>query len=439
MTRRLAAALLPLVALAALARADWLQPDPSYREAQALLRQAARDTANASHLPERLDSLGVALLRLGRIEEARTVFGRALAIDPADSAAHAAFGKLALFAGRVAEAESLLRLGGFAAIPDRYAALLRMNDWSGAAALAPLAGEAGRVPLLEWMAKNPAYQITGPDEVRVRWNRGHPLPILRVKINGQSVLVGIDTGTRDLILDQSFARRARLTPLNSRHPVLWEGTRMVVENAVVQKLELGGFVIAGVPAGLTNLRRWTVHVAPHDEAVVGVIGAGLLRRFTPTLDYAVGALVLRRGVVPATTTAQRVPFEIWGESELMVRGTINGGRPMAMLLGTGLAGCGVAAPEFVFEEVGVRPGTLSRAIKGAGTWLQGRSWAALSAPLVTAGPLVRDKVTGWSGALEPGELWRHGVRRDAILSHDFFRGQRLTIDWEHQELLVETN
>jgi hypothetical protein len=423
------------------ARADWLQPDPSYREAQTLLRQAARDTANASHLPERLDSLGVALLRLGRLDEARTVFGRALAIDPADSAAHAGLGKLALHAGRVAEAESLLRLGGVesGAVVDRYAALLRMADWAGAAALAPQAGEAGRVPLLEWMAKNPAYQITGPDETRVRWNKGHPLPILRVKINGQSVLMGIDTGTRDLILDQAFARRARLIPLHSRHPVLWEGTRMVVENAVVQKLELGGLAIAGVPAGLTNLRRWTVHVNPHDEAVVGVIGAGLLRHFTPTLDYAGGAIVLRRGGAPSTTTAQRVPFEIWGESELMVRGTINGGRPMAMLLGTGLAGCGIAAPEFVFEEVGVRPGTLSRAIKGAGTWLQGRSWAALSAPMVTAGPLVRDKVAGWSGALEPGELWRHGVRRDAILSHDFFRGQRLTIDWERQELLVETN
>jgi hypothetical protein len=53
------------------------------------------------------------------------------------------------------------------------------------------------------------------------------------------------------------------------------------------------------------------------------------------------------------------------------------------------------------------------------------------------GGLVRDKVAGWSGALDDAELWRHGVRRDAILSHDFFKGQRVTIDWERHELVVE--
>ena len=61
----------------------------------------------------------------------------------------------------------------------------------------------------------------------------------------------------------------------------------------------------------------------------------------------------------------------------------------------------------------------------------------MSVPNVLVGPLVREKVAGWSGALDPAELWKHGVRRDAILSHDFFRGQRVTIDWERRELVVE--
>jgi hypothetical protein len=48
-------------------------------------------------------------------------------------------------------------------------------------------------------------------------------------------------------------------------------------------------------------------------------------------------------------------------------------------------------------------------------------------------------VAGWSGALDPGELWRHGVRRDAILSHDFFKGMRVTYDWAAHEMILENS
>ena len=65
-----ALALLALASYPAAARADWLQPDPSYREAQLMLRLAARDTAGHAGDPGRLDSLGVALLRLVRLDDA---------------------------------------------------------------------------------------------------------------------------------------------------------------------------------------------------------------------------------------------------------------------------------------------------------------------------------------------------------------------------------
>ena len=71
-----AALLVAVVALgAASAAADWLQPDASLREAQLLLRVAVRDTAGHGDDPVRLDSLGVALMRLGRLSEAE--IGRA--------------------------------------------------------------------------------------------------------------------------------------------------------------------------------------------------------------------------------------------------------------------------------------------------------------------------------------------------------------------------
>ena len=110
---------------------------------------------------------------------------------------------------------------------------------------------------------------------------------------------------------------------------------------------------------------------------------------------------------------------------------------MALLLQTGIPGCGVGAPAEVFEEVGVKAGPISRAVRSAGARLQANPWAAVQVATVAVGPYVRDKVHGWSGALDSAELWRHGVRRDGLLSSEFLSGRRVTIDWEKQELVIE--
>lgn len=447
MIRRLPAAALALAVtvVAATALADWLQPDDSYREAQLLLRQALRDTMGHGNDPARLDTLGVALLRLARFNDARAAFTRALAADSGDVAALAAFGKLALFADRPAEAESLLSLATArdpdpGALADLYAARLRLGRYAAAAELAPQVNDQARVPMLEKLAADPPYRIaSGPDEGRAPWSMGYPLPLLRVKLNGRSVLMALDTGATDLILDPTHARMANIDAMPSQSLVQWDGTRISVQHALVPKLELGGLTIENLPAGLVGLRKWMLQVNPRAEPVAGVIGIGLLRRFTPTIDYRDQALVLRRPGRPYTAgpNAKRVPFEIWGESELMVYGSLNGGRRMALLLQTGIAGCGVAAPADVFAEVGIKPGKMAKVLKGAGSVLQGAPFTGVNVPNVTVGPLVRSRVSGWSGALEPAELWRHGVRRDAIISHDFFKDQRLTIDWEKRELVVE--
>ena len=132
-----------------------------------------------------------------------------------------------------------------------------------------------------------------------------------------------------------------------------------------------------------------------------------------------------------------MPFQIWGEIELTVYGALAQSRRMAFVVQTGVPGCGVGAPAEVMDEIGVKPGVLSRLAKGAGQWLQGRPWAATVVPTVTVGAVSRDRVPGWLGALDAGELWRHGVRRDALLSNDFFRGRRVTIDWKAHVLVFE--
>ena len=133
----------------------------------------------------------------------------------------------------------------------------------------------------------------------------------------------------------------------------------------------------------------------------------------------------------------RVPFELWGESELMVRGSVGGSRKLALVVQTGIPGCGFAAPSEMFDELGIKGGTVSRLIKGAGSWLQGRPWVGVTVPGIAVGPIARDRVAGWSNAMDSAELWRHGVRRDAILAGDFFDDSRVTFDWAKRELAIE--
>src|SRR5258706_11988632 len=90
---RVLAAVACALVCAALAHADWLQPDASYRDTQLLLRLAARDTAGHADDPGRLDSVAVALLRLARLDQAGGLFGSRPTSHPKHGAGGGARGK----------------------------------------------------------------------------------------------------------------------------------------------------------------------------------------------------------------------------------------------------------------------------------------------------------------------------------------------------------
>jgi predicted aspartyl protease len=294
------------------------------------------------------------------------------------------------------------------------------------------------VPLLQALAEGGAWSVSG-GAAKLLWKKFYPVPLVTVKLNGQSVLMALDTGTADLLVDQSFAKRCGIDPLAGQSLVFWDGSRVAVRNAVVKRIEIGGVRVEKVPAGILSLHKWSNLVNSLGEPVAGVIGLNLLQRFTPTLDYAHRRLELapRSAEAVAAPGAVRLPFEMWGESEMMVYGSLAGGRRMALVVATGLPAAGIGAPAEVMEEIGLKPGGMSRLMKGAGAFMGGHAWYEVGVPSVTVGPLARDKVDGWSGPLDSSELWRHGVRRDAVLGGEFFHDRRVTIDWQRHELVVE--
>lgn len=437
---RLALAVLvtALFSIGGLARADWLAPDATYRDALVQLRYATRDTAGHGDDPARLDSLGAALLRIGRVTDARKLFERVMVLKPGDAAASAGLGKLAMWADRLGEAESLLTVAGDdpEVLADLYATKLRRGDWTGAAALCEVVGDEGRKSQLEAQAEAEPLRVTG-ERASVAFQRVWPAPLVRVKLNGTMVLMLLDTGTPGVFVDKLAATQQKVTLLPGQRVAAWGGTRVAVRNASIKRLEIGDVVFERVPAGVLSLHKFSLEVNPQSEEIAGVIGLDVLRRFDVVMDFGKRRLELVPLGSARPEGATKVPFESWGEGEITVWGSMQGGRRMAMMLSSGLVSAGVGAPQVVFDEVGLKPGGVSKAMHGAGAWFGGTAWAPVTVPSVSLGALAFDKLPGWSGAMDPSELWRHGVRRDAVLGPGLLLKRRVTIDWTRRQLLFE--
>lgn len=427
-----------LVLASAPALADWLAPDASLRDAQMQLRYATRDTVGHSDDIAKLDTLATALLRVGRIVEARKLFERVSAIKPGDPSAAAGLGKLALWADRTAEAESLLTVAGDVeqARADLYATRLRRGEWADAAAMSEDLGDESRKPLLEHLATITPLRVTG-ERAGILFEKSWPAPLIRVRLNGTTVLMLVDTGTPGLLIDRQASIAGKVRTIGGQRLAPWDGTRVAVRNAIVQKLQIGDVTFEDVPAGVISLHKLSLEVNPQAMPISGVIGMSMLKRFDVTFDFAKRRFELAPIGTAAAISGTRVPFEQWGEDELTVWGSIQGGRRMAMMLATGLPGGAVGAPDVVFEEHGLKSGGVSKLMKGAGTWLQGRAWSQVNVPSLTIGNQVYDRLPGWAGAMEPVEMWRHGVRRDALLGPGILLRKRMTIDWKRRDLVFE--
>ncbi len=439
----LAALSLTLLLCAGLAPAR-AQEDPpaNWREAQTQLRDAARDTAGHGADPDRLLALGQALVRLGRWNDARKVLPRVLAARPGDRTALAALGKIALYHHDLVQAESLLVAAGDAdgAERDLYAARLRRGDWQGAAGLAEALGDEGNLAMLERLSSMEAYQLLPAREpASIGFKRAFPVPLVNVELNGQQVLAAIDPGCPSVLVHTSTMRAAKLEVVPGERSVFWIGSHVAARSAIARSIEIGGFEFTNVPVAATSLHRYSMDVNPMGRDIGLVIGLPLLERLGVTIDFKSQRLEMSRPGTAVTASGARVPFDRLTENQLVVWGSIGGGRRMSMIVGTGLPGAGFGGPSDVFEELGLKSGKMSNLMRGPGMALHGRPWVQVGVPTLTVGSIAGERVNGWMGSMDPGEAWREGVRLDGILGPEWFRGRRVTFDWEKHELLFESN
>src|SRR5690606_37434988 len=128
----------------------------------------------------------------------------------------------------------------------------------------------------------------------------------------------------------------------------------------VDSLQIGDYTIWNVPIHTLDLSG-AVSRAFSGLEVRGASGTRLLLHCLSTLDYAHGALILRRVSsenlqnleTQIAAGGKVIPFWLIDLHYMVAQGTVNNQGPMLFLVDTGLAGNGFTAPEPFLQAAGI--------------------------------------------------------------------------------------
>ena len=396
---------------------------PSLAVAQEAFRQGRFTEADAAFLdvlrsaprePEALLGLGYLRLLQNRLDEAEEFLGQVLKQDPARKDAN----------GYLAEA------------------YCRRDRFDLAAPLLRAAGREPQAKRLDAFKGLDPYSFTvAPESSEVPFVITDPLPVVKLKVNGQDAEFLIDTGGASLILDPEFAIAAGATIHAEVEGIFAGGAKRMLGIGKVDRVEIGGYALCHVPVDTLSMGPIA---AMFGRPLKGVVGTCFLYHFIFTLDYPGGKLVLhRRSEANSEALATRnrgakgheLPLWLAGDHFMVARGRVNNSPEVMCFLDTGMAGGGIGLSETMAKEAGIELPTESQAGLGGGGMVRTRPIVARE---VRLGAALEKNVRGnvGSGPLKDEFSSRLGFRMPAIVSHTFFRGFRTTFDLLNMRLLL---
>ena len=381
------------------------------------------------------------LLQAGRFADAEEAFSACLDGDPRDSSALIGLGYCALVRNDLNEAER--RLDAALRLKPRSKAArgllgelhYRRDDFDRAAPHFASSGRAAKARQLASFAGHRPNEIEGDAYTRIPFLETDPLPVLDLHVNGNGpARFLLDTGGGELILDPEFAGRVGAVGFGAERGIFGGGRKARVEHGRVDSVRLGGFVLRNVPVAVLDLGA----VAPTvgEARLDGILGTVPLSRFTSTIDYPGGALLLERASEAPSPRGFSVPFWLAGDHFVVAWGAVNGGPETLFFVDTGLAGNGFTCPSSTLREARIEvKQELAEEARALG------SSAYRVVPFVVddlrLGDFRRQHVDGVAGAFPPQLERGLGFRVGGLISHQFFRSCALTFDFAAMRLRLQ--
>ena len=391
-----------------------------------------------------------AMFRAGRLADARLAYE---ALEPAgakDADIVLRLGELALLGNRFEDATRFLKRAiVLSPDDDKPKELLaeahyRRDQFDLAE---PLLREVGRTAVADKLASfrgvHPNEVIGAANESRVKFVQTDPLPIVSVRINGGAdILLLIDTGGSELMLDPEYAESVGLKRFGSTVGTFAGGKQRAVEHARVDTVALGDFTVHNVPVQLLPTRHLPFNVG--DRSIDGVLGTVLLYHFLATLDYPHGELVLRRRTMEVLAEFDRradgnkrytAPMWMVKSHWLLAVGEINGRDRCLLHVDTGMAGGGFTCSEATIKAAGITLSDQSFEGIGGGGKV---TVTPFTVDELSLGGATRNNVSGLFGAIPSSHEYESGFRIGGIISHGFFRPFALTFDFDRMQLHLDT-
>ena len=374
----------------------------------------------------------------GHLREAAAGFTARLAANPGDQLAARRLALLALWENRLEDAAARLTALVVAdSTDDELVGALAETRYRQKrfAEAALLFRRQGRTAMADKVAAIPTpYAVSVPGSgVRLAFAPGAILPVLAVQVNGQDAHFLLDTGAGETILDKDFADKVGAVRFGTDSATYAGGRRASFEHGAVDSVQLGAAIVHGVPVHIQNTRQYAA--AAGGISVDGILGTGLLSQFRATLDFEQQVLDLApRG--SSGTGGTPLPFWLLGDHFVTVPAVAMGHIEALMVFDTGLAlpgGALVPAASLVAEAgIDLPQGSVS-GLGGGGTV----TVTPFEFPRLQVGALERSNVVAVAGAFPPTLEHQFGVRIGALLSHGFFAGHRVTLDFEIMQLIVD--
>jgi tetratricopeptide (TPR) repeat protein len=390
------------------------------------------------------------LFRSGEFAEAEKAYAAAFAKDTSSSRAVLRLGEIALLGNRFEKAERHLKRAIKLRPDDKRAQSMlaqcyyRQDKFRQAAPLLRAAGSEVKADKLASFEGLTPYEILGKaDTTRVRFVRTDPIPIVKARINGgEEVLLEIDTGAAELVVDAELARSIGAPQFGSTEGYFAGGNKALRHHARIDSLRIGDFDIRNIPVVTRDMSR--APMAAQGIDVKGMIGMALFYHFIPTLDYPKGELVLRRRTEQALADLDRavrrgrthvIPAWMADDHILVAWGTVNGARCL-MFADTGMLGGGFLCPESTIKAAGIDLSGLP-SFKGMGGGGHVTVTPFLLKELVL-GPAKQTNVSSFFGAFPAQFEFDRGFRIGGIISHAFFKPYALTFDFDRMQLYLSS-
>jgi tetratricopeptide (TPR) repeat protein len=384
---------------------------------------------------------GSGLFREGKFAEAEAVYTRAWAENPKNPEAAFGLGTVALFrneldlaAGWLKEA---LRLKPDSRAAKKQLALVcyRRHDFALAAALYRDLDLEALAKKLEACAKETPYRIEGKADVtNLSFIQTDPLPVIRVKVKGETVNFLIDTGASEVYLDPDLARRVGAAQYGSMAATFGGGKQADAGQGSIEDITLGEFVVHNVPVQVLGTRRFDAIAG--GKRVEGILGTVMLSQFLATIDYPNGRLILRRKTAEQLRQVEEqvrsakgiaVPFWLAGEHFMVAWGQVNKSKPMLFFADTGLAGGGFVCPRSTLNEAAIKlpEGPGFEGVGGGGKIKA----VPFNVEELSLGAAKARNVQAFAGVFPEQLEYGEGFRIGGFVSHQFFRPYALTLDF----------